>query len=101
MNSSNKQKVVDDLKTAIRQKRGGWNAYLVLIIPKNPNRFKRKLANNIFEVDGASFYELATGRPNAIYELFEYLLNALDIDTQIREYCQTVANDCLPPPIKR
>lgn len=71
MNSSNRAKVVDDLDTAIRQKAGAWTAYLVVIIPRKPNRYKKKIAQReVYEVDGATFYELATGYPKALHDLY-------------------------------
>lgn len=39
MNKSNRQQVEDDLRTAISQKSGKWDAYLVLIMPRKPQRY--------------------------------------------------------------
>lgn len=60
----------------------GSRAYFVNIIPKRPGRFdlpftppdkatggKCTLNENIRMIDGASFYEVVTGRPNALQEL--------------------------------
>ncbi len=34
MNQSNRNQVIDDISTAVRQKGRGWQGYLVTIIPK-------------------------------------------------------------------
>ena len=67
MNASNREKVINDLDTAVRQKTGSWAAYLVVIIPGKPRRYKKKLRNRVYEIDGASFYALATGSETAVY----------------------------------
>ena len=71
MNESNRQKVVDELDTAVRQKTGSWVAYLVVVIPKKPKRYRKKLRNReVYEIDGASFYALATGSETALHDLY-------------------------------
>jgi hypothetical protein len=63
-----------------------YTAYYVAIIPKNPERFDKVFtpsnkdkgnrcpANELIrETDGASFYSLITGKPNALEELFQHL----------------------------
>lgn len=97
MNASNRQKVLDDLKVAIKQRKRGWIAYLVIIIPKKPVRYKKEISNNVYEIDGASFYKIATGFPNAIHELFDALLNRLELRPELVDYCQDVLNQSLPP----
>ena len=64
----------------------GYTAYYVTIIPKNPNRYNieftpsdnkkgQKCPSNklVRSIDGASFYALATGKSNALEELFDVL----------------------------
>jgi hypothetical protein len=79
----------DNLEKLVMQKASryhGYTAYFVTIIPKSPERFDRpftpsdketgaKVAENtlIREIDGASFYELVTGRKDALAELFKAL----------------------------
>ncbi len=56
MNAPNRKQVVDDLDTAVRQKTGSWVAYLVVIVPGKPKRYRKKLTNRVYEIDGASFF---------------------------------------------
>ncbi len=71
MNSTNREKVISDLDTAVKQKSGNWTAYLVIIIPRKPKRYHCKLTNReVYEIDGASFYELATGSETALHDLY-------------------------------
>ena len=71
MNATNRRKVVEELETAIRQRTGNWTAYLVIIIPKKPQRYKKKLGTlEVYEIDGTSFYELATGHKTALHDLY-------------------------------
>ena len=64
----------------------GFTAYFVTIIPKSPERFDRPFTPSeketgarvqenplIREIDGSSFYELVTGRKDALAELFTAL----------------------------
>lgn len=64
----------------------GFTAYFVTIIPKSPERFNRPFTPSeketgervpenplIREIDGPSFYELVTGRKDALAELFAAL----------------------------
>ena len=71
LNADNERIVVGDLEVALRQKSGSWTAYVVKVIPRKPERYQKEVAQNIIETDGASFYHIATGYPNAIHELFE------------------------------
>ena len=98
MNATNKAAVVDDLDTAVRQKGRGWEGYLVLVVPRTPNRYtvdiSRSPARSVCEIDGASFYELATGQPNALAELYECvderLTRTKGTDETIREACRRI-----------
>ncbi|OBP14265.1 hypothetical protein A5320_15975 [Rheinheimera sp. SA_1] len=64
----------------------GYTAYFVTVVPKSPARFDRvfqpsdralgkqvQLNDSVRIIDGASFYELVTGRANALKELYEVL----------------------------
>ena len=98
MNASNKEKVIADLDVAVRQKGKGWIGYLVVIIPKKPNKYKKKLNTNrpILEIDGASFYELATKTPHALHDLFTVLCNEIagtNLPYDVKEYCMNLLND--------
>ncbi|MCY4229145.1 MAG: Eco47II family restriction endonuclease [Gammaproteobacteria bacterium] len=110
MNATNKRKVVSDLETALRQKKGEWTAYLVIIVPKKPNRYTKPLSSskNVIEIDGASFYELATGYETALRDLYdvveEIILNkhlklgygTKSDDVKLRNYCKQIVNNSLP-----
>lgn len=81
MNSSNREAVIRDLDTAVRQKGNGWTGYLVVIVPSRPTRYKRRVttaSRPVFEIDGASFYTLATGENSAIHDLHAALASALE-----------------------
>ncbi|MBF2754527.1 MAG: Eco47II family restriction endonuclease [Gammaproteobacteria bacterium AqS3] len=73
MNSSNRENVINKLATAISQKPSrDWAAYLVIIIPKKPEPYKKPIPGkrNVYEIDGVSFYKLATGSPTALHDLY-------------------------------
>ncbi len=64
MNASNRNKVQADLDTAVQQKGKDWKGYLVIIIPKTRERYNTRIqscSRPVYEIDGASFYTLATG----------------------------------------
>ena len=103
MNAKTRKSVVHDLGTALEINRG-WKAYLVIIIPKKPKRYKKKLhmTRPIYEIDGASFYEGVTGEPTAIHDLFTATINILNsngnkVETDISAYCQQIFDDYMPP----
>lgn len=102
MNATNREKVKQDLDTAVRQKSGGWTAYLVIIIPKKPNRYKTKLTSReVYEVDGATFYELATGHPAALRGLYDaverIVLEEARFDTSaLLKYCKEALDSGIP-----
>ena len=106
MNTTARRKVADDLDTAVRQKSGSWTGYLVTIIPKTPARYERHIegkASGVKEIDGASFYHLATGDPNAIHNLFdslaEYLISNQKLPKEVATHCKTILETSLPPRI--
>ncbi len=68
-----------------------FTAYFVVIIPSKPERFnceftppdrdrgdKAPLKSNVREIDGNSFYELATGRKDALKEIFEAIPRVIE-----------------------
>ena len=85
MNSSNRRQVEDDLKAALRQRESGWTAYLAIIIPKNPERYRTELAPNLFEVDGASFYEIVSEQDDALHDVLDYLCDELGVSAKIKD----------------
>ena len=103
MNSTNMAKVTEGLETAITQKRGHWKAYLVQIIPKKPERRTESIGrrgDTVFQIDGASFYHIATGKPDAIHELFEFFCQKLSPSEEICDYCRDLMVNALPPRLK-
>ena len=97
MNQSNRNQVIADVATAIRQKGRGWCGYIVIVIPKNAERFRREAGKtNVFEIDGASFYHEVTGEPNAIHDLFDYLADEIAPSADIAAYCRSVMESSLP-----
>ena len=97
MNSQNKRAVIVDLKTAVRQKRGPWTGFLVLVVPQKPVRYEKDLGGNVIETDGASFYHTVTGMPNAIHELMNYLCERITPSDAIASHCLKIMDASLPP----
>ncbi len=103
MNASNREKVINELDTAVRQKAGSWVAYLVVIIPGRPKRYRKKLTNReVYEIDGASFYELVTGSETALYDLY-YAVEEITASRrpmirtdEILGYCKTALEAGIP-----
>lgn len=94
MNASTQDKVVADLETALRQKSGQWTAYLVTIIPKSATSVNKKLLERreVYLIDGASFYQLATGSATALRDVYltiEKIVSELAVPPadEILEYC--------------
>jgi len=73
------------LQSKIDSKFFGYKAYVVEIIPKDKKKYceifsasdrltgKRIYFKDVYKIDGLSFYELATGYKNAIYELYKII----------------------------
>lgn len=102
MNASNQEKVIDDLNTALRQKReSDWRAYLVKIVPKTPERYQKQLSRSgrkvLYEVDGATFYEIATDDPNALHDVVDYLIDSIVATPDTRAWLQQKVTQSLPP----
>lgn len=95
MNDSNRRQVEDDLKAALRQREQGWTAYLAIIIPRKPERYLKELAPNLFEIDGASFYEVVSGRNNALHDVLDYLGVTLSIADEVVNAVRQIGS--LPP----
>ncbi len=98
MNASNRLQVEAELDTAVRQKGAGWTGYLVIIVPRRPNRYQKRLKTSrpVHEVDGATFYALATGSPNAIHDLFDVVCDELTDSEEVREYCRRMMGQSFP-----
>lgn len=99
MNAGARHGVESDLRTAVRQHSGHWTAYLVLIIPKKPERYEREISPNVIETDGASFYHTATGDPNSLHDLLNIVCDRIAPSGEIFEHCRTIGAQSLPPRI--
>lgn len=86
MNSSSAEAVFKKFENHLRYSDKGYTAYLVAIVPKNSLRYDREWTHSaklvstrrdIREIDGASFYELATGDPLALRNIYLKLVEAL------------------------
>lgn len=95
MNAPNRRQVEDDLKGALRQRERGWTAYLAIVIPKKPERYREELAPNLFEIDGASFYEVVSGRNNALHDVLDHLGATLRVADKVANSVGQIGS--LPP----
>ena len=95
MNVSNRQKVEEDLRVALRQRESGWTGYLAIIIPKKPERYRTQLAPNLFEVDGTSFYEIVTGQEDSMHDVLHHLCGALSVTAAVANAVEQLGS--LPP----
>ena len=79
MNSTNRRGVINELETAVRQKSENWSAYLVIIVPKKPGKYEKKISpsTNVFEIDGASFYDLVAQQENAMSPIIPSSLSTI------------------------
>lgn len=99
MNVANQQQIENELGTALKQKGANWTAYLVAIIPKTPQRYKKQIVagrRSLFIVDGASFYEVVTGSPTALHDLYVCLQKRLALSNKMRAHCDTLFKRALP-----
>lgn len=88
--------VVRDLETWVQAKGRGWMAYLVIIVPKTPKRYKKQRNRRVYEIDGASFYEMVTGVETALQDLFLVGMEMLDLSSSLTDYCREVFEGSLP-----
>lgn len=99
MNASNRDKVIGDLDTAVRQKGQGWSGYLVIVIPKRPCRYclRLQVTREVYEIDGASFYHKITNSANALHDLFDVLCDEFASPEEIKKYSTEVFGNSFPP----
>lgn len=98
MNSTTATGVYDKLSNWLDYGKEGYQAYVVLIVPEKPEpcsvpftpserKVRRQTRENLREIDGRSFYALASGHENAIDMLYEslpiVLAKILSIDDEI------------------
>jgi len=85
---NHKVRIYDDFSSLLNSSHQGYTAYYVEIIPKggkrydspftpsdNQNKKRREANEQIRVIDGYSFYKLATGQPDALYQLYEATLS--------------------------
>mgnify|MGYP002546437915 CR=1 FL=1 len=101
---NHKVRVYDDIKKLLEQpKNKGFKGYYVAILSKakinapftpsdNETSSRRPIDENIVEVDGATFYDIATGEKDSLKKLYQTLpyilsniLNNKDIEKYLRE----------------
>ena len=101
---NHKVRVYDDIKKLLeQQKNKGFKGYYVAILSKakinapftpsdNETSSRRPIDENIVEVDGATFYDIATGEKDSLKKLYQTLpyilsniLNNKDIEKYLRE----------------
>lgn len=87
MDSKMRRHVISDLKGAVAEK-PGYKGYLVIIIPKRPMETQKTLCEGVEQICGAAFYELVTGDPDALFNLFSVLeLKLRDKNPVLADYC--------------
>ncbi len=103
MNSANKEKIISDLDTALKQKHGEWEAYLVVIIPKKRQRYKKQISKRyVYEVDGSTFYEMVTSVPTALHDLYSALETIIiekennNIADNLKKHCRMIIEASIP-----
>lgn len=79
MNTDNQHQVVGNVRSYLRSRRWGaaGRGYVVKILPKAPGLPPQELDDRIWEVDGRTFYGLASGEEDALDQVFEQLAERL------------------------
>ena len=97
MNSATKREVLRELETALRQMSSpDWEGYLVAIVPSPKKRYKKPERNNLFSIDGASFYHLVTGDHDALKQLFDVVCSRISLNDQLLNHCKVLFNNSIP-----
>lgn len=76
--------IYDDLSSLLKEKYQGYTAYYVAILAKNrfnkpfvpsdnKSKSRRQVNESILEVDGKTFYEIATNDSEAIYKIYKII----------------------------
>ncbi|MDR0955894.1 MAG: Eco47II family restriction endonuclease [Candidatus Nomurabacteria bacterium] len=80
MNAGAARSVYQNLTGFLDEELKGYIGYVVFIVPRHPADFVRPWTtgglpqrDDLLQIDGESFYRLATGDPNALKNLFEVL----------------------------
>ena len=105
MNSSNKERVIEQLDTAVKQKKEkGWKGYLVVIVPKLVECYERPIHTQrpVFEIDGSSFYDMATESKHALHDLFRASIEIIitkfgkTLPEDVRQHCTGIMEKNIP-----
>ena len=74
------------------------------VVPRKPARHKTRPrpGKSVYEIDGASFYEIATEQPAALKELYEAVQDILasrqrGLQGEVLEYCRSIFMETFPP----
>lgn len=75
LNADNRRQVLDNIEAFLRSKGGGgqWEGYFVTITPKRAGRGPTQVRQRVKEIDGRSFYALASGEADALDQVFDLL----------------------------
>ena len=75
LNADNKRQVLDNIESFLRSRGGGtqWQGFFITIIPKKPGQEPKEVRTRVKEIDGRSFYELASGEADALDQVFHLL----------------------------
>lgn len=93
LNAASARETYNNMVRLLDTEKQGHNAYVVIIIPKRPARYKRPFApsnlparSDLLEIDGASYYEICTGDPDALRLLYKALPDAI---IRAKNICKT------------
>ncbi len=100
MNSGTQLQVYDKLAHWIDYGKTGYVAYVVDIVSKSPEPYikpfipsergvRRQTRENLLRIDGRSFYEIVTGKKDALDELYYAMPKALEIVLTINNHSLT------------
>ena len=102
LNADNKRQVLNNIESFLRAMRTGeaWSGYFVAITPKSPGQPPKEVRPNVQEIDGRSFYALASGYDDALAQVFAHLpgrIHALrpgssrpEPDPEVLAHCETL-----------
>lgn len=89
LNSSSATQTYNKMVGHLDNSKKGYQGYVVLLIPKRPQRYRKHFAPNddgvpvqrrddLMEIDGASLYEIVTGDKDALRKLYTCLPEAIE-----------------------
>lgn len=88
-NANSSDATYEKIVKFLEEKKKGYVAYVVIIIPKKPRRYSKHFVpsgkvsrDDLLTVDGSTFYEMVTGDKNALKLLFQSIPNAVNLLTK-------------------